>query len=190
MGGTEGFRITKEAFDSATSEDHIGSIGIYALVELPLSFTVEGGTSIDLMSLIKDNSADLFGRSDANSMDQIKEFGSAIETAKIDYTINKFPVTTTDDIKIKLNLGDDQGNGYQKEFAINTAKGSEGSFAIEAADVEQLLNAYPLKLKEAKIVFDNNNTISMPREKTVSVNLQIGIKTNGSIPIQMSASGK
>lgn len=191
MGGTEGFRITKEAFDSATSEDHIGSIGIYALVELPLSFTVEGGTSIDLMSLIKaDNSADLFGRSDANSMDQIKEFGSAIETAKIDYTINEFPVTTTDDIKIKLNLGDDQGNGYQKEFAINTAKGSEGSFAIEAADVEQLLNAYPLKLKEAKIVFDNNNTISMPREKTVSVNLQIGIKTNGSIPIQMSASGK
>ena len=63
----------------------------------------------------KDDSSedkDLLGRSQANSMDQIKKFLDANPSASIDYTINAFPVETSDKIQIKLDLWDDEKSVY------------------------------------------------------------------------------
>ena len=197
-GGVEGFKITNEDFETATSGNNIGSIGIYAVIELPLEFTVKGGTEIDVLQFMNqsaaDNDRDLFGRTSADSMAQIAEYADVIESVQIDYKINSFPVVTSEDIQIKLDLSDDSGTGYVMpklddegkvvdKIAINTSVGSEGHFKVESDDIENLLEAYPLKLKTAKLYFEKDNTISIPREKKIDVNLQIGLKTDGTIPL-------
>ena len=196
--GEEGLLIQKDDFDTVTSGNNTGSIGIYAVIELPLDFTVKGGTEIDVLQFMNqsaaDNDRDLFGRTSADSMAQIAEYADVIESVQIDYKINSFPVVTSEDIQIKLDLSDDSGTGYVMpklddegkvvdKIAINTSVGSEGHFKVESDDIENLLNAYPLKLKTAKLYFEKDNTISIPREKKIDVNLQIGLKTDGTIPL-------
>ena len=137
----------------------------------------------------KDNSEekeDLFGRSEASSFDNVKKYLEVIDSARIQYRLDAFPIAMTDDIKIQVVLDDKTDNNlgtnvYSDEIDLLTS--GSGELAIHSNDIEKLLNAYPLKLEAAKIKLGENQKISIPREKKIDVNLQVGLKTDGTIEL-------
>ena len=119
--------ITEEELDNASAG--AGSIGIYAVIELPLSFRVAANTSIKLQNLIyqndseesEDNDKDLFGRSEASGFDEIKKYLDVIEAARIQYRLDSFPIETSNDISLNLELcnGFNQ-TVFSKELTFDT----------------------------------------------------------------------
>lgn len=192
-GGLNGLKITKADLDAA--ESNTGSIGIYAVIELAFELAVKGGTDIDLLNFIDlPNDGKIIDLSQINGWDQISQYLNVIQSIQIDYKINSFPVVTSKDIQIKLDLGDDSNSIYKRpkldkdgkvieSLKFNTSSGTEDKFAIESSDIENLLTASLIKLREAKLSFVNDNTISIPRERIIDVNLQIDMKTDGKIPL-------
>lgn len=180
--------------DGTSSEEETGadSIGIYAIIELPLSFTVAENTTIDLQNLInkkdseesEDENKDLFGRSEASGFDEIEKYLEVIEAAKIQYRLDSFPIKTSNNISLNLELCDgDNQTVLAKELPFDTD--ATEPIEITNDDIKKLLNTYPLKLKTAKITFagTNGTEISIPRTKKLDVNLQIGITTDGTIEL-------
>ena len=163
-----------------------GSIGIYAIIELPLSFSVTGNTEIDLKKIMnKDDEEsedkDLFSRDNADGMEDVEKYLEAIESAKLVYRLDAFPITSTKDIKAEIVLSDDNRAVYEKKIDLSML--GSNSFEIRRDEISNILNAYPLKLGSAKITIPENNEISIPRTKKIDVNLQIGLKTDGKIEL-------
>ncbi len=186
--------------DGTSSEEETGadSIGIYAIIELPLSFTVAENTTIDLQNLInkkdseesEDENKDLFGRSEASGFDEIEKYLEVIEAAKIQYRLDSFPIKTSNNISLNLELCDgDNQTVLAKELPFDTDAAEP--IEITNDDIKKLLNTYPLKLKTAEITFagKNGTEISIPRTKNLDINLQIGISTNGE-PIEIFGGNK
>lgn len=186
--------------DGTSSVEGTGadSIGIYAIIELPLSFTVAENTTIDLQNLInkkdseepEDENKDLFGRSEASGFDDIEKYLDIIESAKIQYRLDSFPIKTSNGISLNLELCDgDNQTVLAKELPFDTD--ATEPIEITNDDIKKLLNTYPLKLKTAEITFagKNGTEISIPRTKNLDINLQIGISTNGE-PIEIFGGNK
>lgn len=196
IGGDDGIEITKAALETAS--ESIGSIGIFAVIELPLSFTVAENTTIDLQNLInkkdseesEDENKDLFGRSEASGFDEIEKYLEVIEAAKIQYRLDSFPIKTSNNISLNLELCDgDNQTVLAKELPFDTD--ATEPIEITNDDIKKLLNTYPLKLKTAEITFagKNGTEISILRTKNLDINLQIGISTNGE-PIEIFGGNK
>ena len=198
FGGVSGGEVTikKEDLDNSTA----GSIGIYAVIELPLSFKIvcsdptQGGfLNIDLTKLMKndenkdgnstqqtDENEDIFGRKEASGMDDIKKYIEAIKSVELRYRPVAFPIASSSDICIDVRLKEGTRDVYWHEFDISTNKG--GTFDIDIDEMEEMLDAYPLKLA-ANIVIEDGTMISIPREKKIDVNLEIGMETDGKIEL-------
>ena len=168
-----------------------GSIGIYAVIELPLRFALETDTAIDLKKLMnkdsnEDQNEDLFGRKDATGFGEAQKYLDVIDSARINYKPVAFPIQSTDDITIELCMGNDT-DFVKKTLPLDTDDGD--NIEITTEEMQKLLNVYPLQLKTAKILFpdtnnDNQKTeISIQRQKKIDVNLQIGITTDGTIEL-------
>ena len=191
--------ITIKKTDLENSNSAAGSIGIYAVIELPLSFKIkcsdpsQNALNIDLTKLMKKdenkdgNSAqqtnedeDIFGRKEASGMDDIKKYIEAIKSVELRYKPLAFPISSNNDIKVDVRLKEGTRDVYTQDFDLSTNKG--GTFTIDVDEMEEMLDAYPLKLA-ANIVVPNNTMISIPREKKVNVNLEIGMETDGKIEL-------
>ena len=171
-----GANATKKIYNNGDLENTSGSIGVFALIEIPLSFTIDANTSINLKKLMnkdgEESADDLFGRSEASGFGEIQNYLDVIESASIYYRFDEFPIQATDDISINLALGD----GSRQVTKNLSFSGSDLTFTSD--DIQTILNAYPLKLKTAEINFTEGNKISIPRKKNISVNLQIGLTTS------------
>lgn len=190
LSGDDGITITKEDLENATT--NVGSIGIYAIIELPLSFKVAANSTINLKDLInkkdssesseesEDDNKDLFGRKDASDFTEIEKYLKVIDSAVINYRLDSFPIKTSDDIKFEITMGDNV-NTIKKNLSFNTDEPEQ--IVITNDEVRQLLDMYPLELQTASVVFPNATSISIPRTKKLDVNLQIGITTDGTIEL-------
>ena len=190
LSGDDGITITKEDLENATT--NVGSIGIYAIIELPLSFKVAANSTINLKDLInkkdssesseesEDDNKDLFGRKDASDLTEIEKYLKVIDSAVINYRLDSFPIKTSDDIKFEITMGDNV-NTIKKNLSFNTDEPEQ--IVITNDEVRQLLDMYPLELQTASVVFPNATSISIPRTKKLDVNLQIGITTDGTIEL-------
>ena len=198
LSGAEKGEFTIENDDDTFNLDQSGSIGIYAVIELPLSFEVAANSTIDLKKLInkddssensetsEDDNKDLFGRSEASGFDEIEKYLKIIDTAEIKYRLDSFPIETTDDINFVIAMGDDSRD-ITKTLKFNTD--DTEPIVINNEEVMQLLDMYPLKLQTAEVVFPKTTAISIPRTKKLDINLQIGISTNGE-PIEIFGGNK
>ena len=188
-----GIKIEQSDLDTSVS----GSIGIYVVIDLPLSFEMNGDTNIDLTKLMNkkdessENSAsssteteekkDLFGRTEASGMDEIKQYIEAVKSVSLSYEPIAFPIDSTQEINIDIAFKE---NGtrevYKERFNIDTGRGD--TLNLEVSKFEEMLDAYPLQL-EANINLKNGTKISIPREKKIDVNLGISLETDGEIPL-------
>ena len=188
---------TKEIYKVNLNDNEVSSIGIYAIIDLPLSFEMNGDTNIDLTKLMnkKDESSenaasssteteekkDLFGRTEASGMDEIKQYIEAVKSVSLSYEPIAFPIDSTQEINIDIAFKE---NGtrevYKERFNIDTGRGD--TLNLEVSKFEEMLDAYPLQL-EANIYLKNGTKISIPREKKIDVNLGISLETDGEIPL-------
>ena len=177
--------ITNSNTDGSIKFDQSGTIGVYAALELPLSFKFTEAANIDLKKFMyqegESNDKDLFGRSEATGFDEIKKYLGIIDSASIYYRPDAFPIMTTEDINISLALGDDIKTVSK---TLRLSKNGD-TLSVNSEDIDTLFESYPLRLKTASIDFAKDNEISIPREKNISVNLQIGITTLNDEPIEI-----
>ena len=190
----EGIKITKSDLETSNS----GSIGVYAIIELPLSFDVVANSTINLKNLInkKNNSEnseepeeeekDIFGRKEATDPTEFEKYLKVIETAVINYRLDSFPIKTTDDIEFVIAMGNETDE-IKKTLRFDTD--DTEPIVITNDDVMDLIKIYPLTLKTADVVFPNATSISIPRTKKLDINLQIGITTNDE-PIELFGGNK
>ena len=174
-----GADATQTIYNNGDLENTSGSIGVFALIEIPLSFKIDANTNIDLRKIMnkdgEENTSDLFGRSDASGFDEIQKYIKVIDSASIYYRLDEFPIkmSDTDGVSINVALGDNSGRGITKTQSL-----SGGDITITSDEIENLLSAYPLSLKTASIDFAAGNEISIPRKKNINVNLQVGLTTS------------
>ena len=190
----EGIKITKSDLETSNS----GSIGVYAIIELPLSFDVAANSTINLKNLInkknhsenseepEEEEKDIFGRKEATDPTEFEKYLKVIETAVINYRLDSFPIKTTDDIEFVIAMGNETDE-IKKTLRFDTD--DTEPIVITNDDVMDLIKIYPLTLKTADVVFPNATSISIPRTKKLDINLQIGITTNDE-PIELFGGNK
>ena len=69
---------------------------------------------------------------------------------------------------------------YEENLELKTE--GRGNFTIDVEKLEEMFDVYPLKLS-ANVLLKKDTEISIPRETKVNVNLEIGMKTNGTIAL-------
>ena len=182
------FRIEND--DNSLNLEQSGSIGIYAVIELPLSFEITGNTEIDIQKMMNDDESsssensevkDLFGRTEADGFENIKKYFEVIQSAELVYKPAALPIITTDAIKFEVELKDNTKSIYKKALPLET--NDEGRFEITSDNISDIISAYPVRLSSAKIVIPDNCKISIPRQKKIDVNLQLSITTDGTIEL-------
>lgn len=190
VGGAEQGEFRIENDDNSLNLEQSGSIGIYAVIELPLSFEITGNTEIDIQKMMNDDESsssensevkDLFGRTEPDGFENIKKYLEVIQSAELVYKPVALPIITTDAIKFEVELKDNTKSIYKKALPLET--NGEGRFEITSDNISDIISAYPVRLSSAKIVIPDNCKISIPRQKKIDVNLQIGLSTDGKIEL-------
>lgn len=168
----DGITIEKSELEKLKNETT--SIAIYAYFVLPLQLNVKSAIDVDLLKTAgMDEKDDLLDREEATSVDEMKEYLSAIEYAKIIYKPAKLPFVSQNPLSIKLDL-DGEGTNFSEE----TLYLSGGEISVNP---EKLLSTYPLKPKI--ILKIPTGTLGISSDLSFDVNIQAEVKTNGTVTL-------
>lgn len=192
--GESTLRIFKSDLDELEGVDSV-SIKLHARMVLPLELKImpaaDGSSEavkIDVMNLVNsedDKSGDdLFGRDEATELDDIKKYIDAIEYVGIQYKMDNkiLRYTNNQSIKLSFDMKDESGTSvYTDHISLSTSSGNRESFKIKTAEVEKLLETYPVH-SDIYVELPVGNLI-IPRETKVGMNLALCIKTNGTIEL-------
>lgn len=182
--GSSGIKITKAALENSES----GSIGIFALLELPVRFQVkddddgiEEFVEIDLSSITGDSSntsnSSSSGSSDSSDDSIFSKYIDAVDSLEIKYTVNQLPITFKDvQIGIDLFGTGTIDNYYKLEKSGIIPFGSETVKQLQASS-DSISPKIKLRMKEGA-------SISMTRDKSVNVYVEVGLKTDGIVQIK------
>lgn len=188
--GAEKGKFKIENDDNSLNLEQSGSIGIYAVIEMPLSFEITDETVIDIQKMMnnKDDESsentevkDIFGRTSEEGFKDVTQYLDVIQSAELIYKPVALPIVSTKAINVEIVLEDDNRPVYEERLPLDT--NDEGCFEITSQDVSNIFNAYPVRLTRAMIVIPGENKISIPRQKKIDVNLQLSITTDGTIEL-------
>lgn len=187
-------KIFKSDLDELEGVDSV-SIKLHARMVLPLELKImpaaDGSSEavkIDVMNLVDsedDKSGDdLFGRDEATELDDIKKYIDAIEYVGIQYKMDNkiLRYTNNQSIRLFFDMKDESGTSvYSDTISLSTSSSNRESFKIKTAEVEKLLETYPVH-SDIYVELPVGNLI-IPRETKVGMNLALCIKTNGTIEL-------
>lgn len=185
--GNSGITITKAALENSES----GSIGIYALLELPVKFQVKDDddgdveyVEIDLTSITGDSSntsgsssSTGSGSSDSSDDSILSKYIDAVDSLEIKYTVNQLPITFKD-VQIGIDLF---GTGTIENY-YNLDK--SGKIAFGSETVSQLKSSSDSLSPKIKLRMKEGASIAMTRDKSVNVYVEINLKTDGIVQLK------
>ena len=151
-----------------------GTLGIVAVIILPLKFkVVNGGVSIDLMNLIgKSTDSDLFGRTEATTGTSVSQYVSAINSASINYTADKLLFYSDPDISIDVKFKD---TTIDEKYGV-----ASGSISVDANSLNQMFDTYPL-VPEISLNIADDSSFTISRYTAISLGISLQLKTDGTI---------
>lgn len=174
------------------NSDSSASIGVIAVVVLPLKFQVsENGINLNLMDLMnsdsKDDSAtktdkekDIFGRDEKTSTDDYDKYIDAIKEVFVDYKVTKNvfyaknETTTKDPIQLTVDF---KGTGISQSYGLQS-----GRLSFSNNEIDKLLNTYPLEV-DAAISILPSTAFSITRQYAIGIKIDLGLATDGTIPL-------
>ena len=203
-------QVTQDVIEITTAKldefkDKTITIGISAVIILPLEFNVIGddGIDFDIASLINsadssseeseensDKEEDLLKRSaDDSSMDQISEYLKAIDKVGLTLSISKLPLKVTpategDGIKFVFDLdgnertvsGEQRGTVFEPQ-ALDLTNGQVDIDVEKLLETNPLVPTFGLKIPKGKFTF--------MRDMNISMNAKVNIQTKNDYKIKL-----
>ena len=191
LGGmNDTIEITKENYEklkeSSENDDVPISVKLSARLVVPLALMLDAPesdgniTELDILKLAKINSdEDLFGRSEATSLDDIEKYIDLIKSTNLIYEINNglfgyAEKNKNGSILFATNLTDVKNSDYN----LSLTKGNE---KIYTEDVKTMLKTYPFMPKI--IVKLPDGTLQISRNAEFRINLAVKIHSSGKVTI-------
>ena len=165
-------KITPDMIDAASSTS--GTLGITAIIILPLQFTVANDDiNLDLMNLVGLSSEnDILGRSGPSSLGDISEYVSAVKSASVNYLVDKSLFYSEPDININVKFAN---TDIDENYGLKN-----GSITLDSSAVNQIFETYPL-VPEIYLNIKKDSVFSVSRYTAISLGISLQLKTDGTI---------
>ncbi|MCR5605414.1 MAG: hypothetical protein K6F69_01175, partial [Treponema sp.] len=155
------------------------AIGVYALIDLPLSFSVTDEASIDVLGFVnssEEDSSDLFGRDEATDTEDIENYAKAIDYVELRYSLDNKLISGLEDLDLSL-----KATLYDNRIlSVNTEDAGENEkvIRIDGEDILDAVKTYPFKPRLNVVLPEG--TIAFLREgQTLGISAVVSIKGDG-----------
>ncbi len=172
-------RVTIQRADIENAS--VATIGLYAVIHIPLQFKVNDDVHISLNELMGmaasegQEASDLFGRSEASGLG-FDEYMTAFQSAAIIYKPSALPFYASG---LSLNI-DKLGNGEYKDYKFD--RDIEDKFEITKPELYKMLEIYPYN-PGLNINITKDSDFSIPRDIKIDINLSLQLTTDGPISL-------
>lgn len=154
---------------------------VYAVIDVPLYFSVTDDIEMNLIDMTGGNSSS--SGSDSNSSDMTK-YTEIIEAVSIKYIAYSLPFYSTSGINLLLDmLGTATDNDGFERAPLSISSTEQQTINLPYSTVRAMrsnLNFHP----NIKIKIDDGSRFSVPRDRSVRINVEMHIKTDGKIKVK------
>lgn len=180
-GKTEGITITK----SMLNEDGSASIGVSAVVVLPLLFKANQNIGLDTQKLLGDAfSKDLLGRSSADDLSGIQEYTDYIKNVTILFENSKLPFYPDNlNLDFKINCGEKENGDPEAVAEVLKGTLSKGEINFSSDDLTNKIFKYYPAIPSIKLNIDQGKEFGLAREVGFAMKLTLEIETDCEIPV-------
>lgn len=180
-GKTEGITIKK----SMLNEDGSASIGVSAVVVLPLLFKANQNIGLDTQKLLGDAfSKDLLGRSSADDLSGIQEYTDYIKNVTILFENSKLPFYPDNlNLDFKINCGEKENGDPEEVAEVLTGTLSKGEINFSSDDLTNKIFKYYPAIPSIKLNIDKGKEFGLAREVGFAMKLTLEIETDCEIPV-------
>lgn len=184
----------KAGFDAATASTQGIAIQIYAVIDLPLYFTVLEDVAMDVnkMSGESEEAAEATETSnDAVTETKENEFSkylNVMDSVSFKYIIYNLPLYSSAGMSLGIDLVGD-GN-YERGTEIkfvekgkNITEDDKSVMELKQTTIQRMKAASQIN-PNFKIFINKNTRFSIPREKKIDMNIEISFTTNGTVQVK------
>ena len=168
------------------AKDGLG-LKIYAVIDLPVKFKVLDEIKLDINELTKGSSSS--SSSGSNTNKEFSKFLDVIDTITIRYAAYKLPVYSTNGMELGIDmLGKGTVDSYQWApiAVIDKSKrnhNTKSSITLSQATIMEMKDNANFNPK-IQLKIKKDSSFSIPREKTVQLNIEMAIKTDGIVQVK------
>ena len=166
------------------------TLRLYAVIDLPVKFDVTSNVSLDINKLSgeSDSSSSSSSESSSSGDSEFSKYLDAMKSVTIKYTVYQLPIYAVNGMSLSVDLFGD--GTKEKESPIKFA---DKNRPVTDADksVITLKTDTVLKMKDTAnfkpnfiINLSQGSTFSLPREKKIDMDLEIGFTTDGTIQVK------
>lgn len=170
------------------------TITIYAVIDIPLVFTAKEEINLDMNSLTGNasNSSSASSNSGSNGgfntnseqAKEIEKYLDIIDSLSIKYIAYKMPLKSTSGIRLGIDLVGDGNYKYSTIEEKEKDKSNEKSeISIPAATIKKIKDTGTIDPK-IKIQITKDTVLTLPREKAIEMNIDINLKTDGTVQVK------
>ena len=170
------------------------TITIYAVIDIPLVFTAKEEINLDMNSLTGNasNSSSASSNSGSNGgfntnseqAKEIEKYLDIIDSLSIKYIAYKMPLKSTSGITLGIDLVGDGNYKYSTIVEKDKDKSNEKSeISIPAAAIKKIKDSGTIDPK-IKIQIAKDTVLTLPREKAIEMNIDINLKTDGTVQVK------
>ena len=177
LNGMQNVTIKRTEIENAS----VATIGLYAVIHIPLKFIVNDDVHISLNELMGmaasegQEASDLFGRSEASGLG-FDEYMTAFQSAAIIYKPSALPFYASG---LSLNI-DKLGDGQLTEYKFD--RDVKDEFEITKPELYKMLEVYPYN-PGLNIDITKDSDFSIPRDIKLDINLSLRLTTDGPISL-------
>ena len=190
--GEQEITITKEDFDALkeSNPDVVPSIGVKAIIEIPLEISVTDDISISINKIADlSETEDVFNRSEKPDMENVLKYAKIVEYMQVDYNSENSPFVYSSDSGLSPFFIFDTGmDNLENNVYGDGAKGSKDYLSLNSGvlkvtynDIEKILNQYPFTPKMS--IKMPKGEVKIVRNPQLSLNCNIKVKTDGTVKI-------
>ncbi len=178
-------------------------IKLYAMIDLPLKFTVNDDVDIDLSSFMKQSESSsesgnnasnttASNNTDSNSSESKEEdfakYLKLVDSVSIKYIAYKLPIYPYTNKGLVLGIdflgsGDFEYNPISVKEKTSSISESDKSVLTLKTETIQKLKDFSSFSPNFKLQIKKNSTFSIPREKAVEMYVEANLKTDGTVQI-------
>lgn len=180
LGGT----ITK----AAASENGV-YIKLYAVIDLPVKFEVLQDVKLDISEMTKGssgNSSSSSGDNNKSGKEEISKYLDIIDSVNIKYIAYKLPFYATSGMELGIDMVGTGPYEYAKISVVDKNKkitdSDKGVLTLHQTTIQKMKDMSNFTPK-IQLKMDKNSVFSVPRDKAVEMNIEMGITTDGTVQV-------
>ena len=166
---------------------------IYAVIDLPVKFAVLDEVKLDISEMTKgsegSSSSSSSGDSSSSGKEEFSKYLEVIDTVTIKYVAYKLPFYSTSGMKLGIDMVGDGSNKYMQYAKIaivdknkNITDADKGVIELKQATIQKMKDISNFSPK-IQLLMEKDSVFSLPREKAVEMNLEMGFTTDGIVKV-------